>query len=104
MGHVEQPEGDRQPDADGCIEAAEQHAEHHCVTQQVDRKHLSPLPARPLVPAFRSSRAPRCTHLSRTSESYGHKQTYDASAAFDLKSLIVFAACAAGTSNRRHWA
>ncbi len=35
MGNVEQAEGDRQPDADGCIKAAEQHPGHHRVEQQV---------------------------------------------------------------------
>src|SRR5581483_3823552 len=44
LRNVEQAERDREPDADGCVAAAEQHAEHHCVTQQVDRKHLLPLP------------------------------------------------------------
>ena len=42
------------------------------------------------------------SHLSRTSESKGHEQTYDSSAAFDLKFLYGLAATSAGTSNRRH--
>src|SRR5689334_8765478 len=68
LRHVEQAEGDREPDADGCIEATEQHAEHHCVTQQVDRKHPGLL-----APVFLEFASPGCTHLSRTSESCGHK-------------------------------
>ena len=35
VGNVEQAERDRQPEADGRIEAAEQHADHHRIEQQV---------------------------------------------------------------------
>ncbi len=35
VGNVEQAERDGQPKADGRIEAAEQHAEHHRIEQQV---------------------------------------------------------------------
>ena len=34
MGNVEQAERDRQPEAHGRIEAAEQHTEHHGIEQQ----------------------------------------------------------------------
>ena len=63
--------------------------------------NLTPAKGR-LVPAFRSSCA-IVGPLSRTSESKGHKQIYDSSAAFDLKFLLGLAAISAGTSNRRHW-
>jgi len=35
VGNVEQAEGDRQPKAYGRIEAAEQHADHHRIEQQI---------------------------------------------------------------------
>jgi hypothetical protein len=35
VGNAEQAEGDRQAKAYGCIEAAEQDADHHCIEQQV---------------------------------------------------------------------
>ena len=63
--------------------------------------NLTPAKGR-LVPAFRSSCA-IVGPLSRTSESKGHKQIYDSSAAFDLKFLLGLAAISSGTSNRRHW-
>src|SRR5215831_4100427 len=63
--------------------------------------NLTPAKGR-LVPAFRSSRV-IVEPLSRTSESKGHKQIHDSSAAFDLKFLLGLAANFVGTSNRRRW-
>ena len=40
MGNVEQSERNGQPDADGCIEAAEQHPKHDRTEQQVHRKQV----------------------------------------------------------------
>ena len=49
VGNVEQAERHRQADADGRIEAAEQHAEHDRTEQQVKRKHVN-------APFFRRTR------------------------------------------------
>ena len=51
LWNVQQPEAHRQPDADGCIKAAEQDAKDHGVPQQIDRKQVRPSWAVPYLRA-----------------------------------------------------